>query len=131
MRVANWHDELVAVLLRWRPRERVFGQTDCCQFVGDVVLAMTGTDYRDRFPIYATEEEAAQILAAHGGMVGLLSSVWGPPKPAREATIGDVVSTDSPEGGGAGIHLGDCYASMTARGFAVLNTRGCNAAWSI
>lgn len=83
--------ELEAVIEAWRRRPLAYGTADCCQFIGECVLAKTGTDYRSLFPAYATEEEALALIATYGDLVGLVSHAFGEPLHTSKAHIGDPV----------------------------------------
>jgi hypothetical protein len=131
MRVWDWNQQLADGIERWRSRERVFGQSDCCQFVGDIVFALTGTDHRGQFPAYSDEAGALAILAEQGGMVALLSGIWGEPKPVAFARVGDVVAGDFGEGIGCGICVGVNTATVASSGLQFYPTLAAVAAWSI
>lgn len=83
--------DLNAVIDAWRTREFVYGSADCCQFVGECVLALTGVDHREAFPAYSSESEAAALIAAYGGMTQLVASAFGDPVHPSRAHIGDPV----------------------------------------
>jgi len=131
MRCANSLDVLYAKIEEWRTRPFAYGSVDCCQFPADVVLALTGVDFREQFPTYATQEEAAAILATHGGMVGLLTSVLGEPVHVSRAKRGGVIACDFGDGIAAGICLGVKCCAPGARGLVERQTLDAVAAWSI
>lgn len=56
----------------------VYGETDCCQFVGDCVEAQTGENPAHYFR-YASELSANRLLKKYGGLEGIISSVLGEP----------------------------------------------------
>lgn len=130
-RVQNWPLVLAARVEEWRGRPFVYGSADCLQFAGDVVLALTGVDYRDRFPAYGSQDEAAAILAEHGGVAGLLTSLFGQPKPALQAQRGDLVAGDFGLGITAGVCLGVACCAPGAGGLVFLPTASAVAAWSV
>lgn len=131
MRVGDWSQQLADAIERWRETPREFGRTDCCQFVGDVVLAITGTDFRDQFPAYTDQAGAMAILEAYGGMVAMLTTIWGDPEHVSRARIGDVVVHDGPEGMSCGICTGVYTATMAEKGLTFWPTLDGVAAWSI
>lgn len=131
MRVANWPQVLAGKIEEWRPRALVYGETDCCQFCADVVSALTGTDYRESFPSYASREEAEAILASHGGMVGLITSVLGGPKDWKQAQRGDVVAIDLGDGVACAICLGVNCCVPGPEGLVFARTSRAIAAWSV
>jgi hypothetical protein len=55
----------------------VYGAKDCCQFAGWVAKEITGVDYLKEF-VYASEEEAYEIIRDAGGFEALLERVLGP-----------------------------------------------------
>lgn len=130
-RVPNGPLVLAAKVEEWRYRPFVYGKTDCWQFPADVVLALTGVDYRDRFPRYNSCREALLILRRSGGMRGLATSVLGEPKPIALASQGDVVIGDFGRGDTAAICLGVHCAAPAAHGLAFPMTASASLAWSI
>jgi hypothetical protein len=130
MRVAQWQTILSQKVEEWRNRPFNYGNADCWQFAGDVVLALTGIDYRDRFPKYQSCLQALRILNKHGGMIGLARSVLGQEKHISQANEGDVVigNFDRPT---AGICLGVCSAFPGEKGLEFHMTSSAIACWSI
>lgn len=131
MRDPRWPQSLAATVEGWRSRAFRWGRSDCWQFVGDAVLAMTGIDYRDRFPKYRTKREALEILAVAGDMKGLADSVWGPAIAPARAGEGDVVLLALDRGPTAGICLGPHCAAAAGRGLLFVPRTCITAAWSI
>lgn len=129
-RVSNWPAVLAAKVEEWRLRPFAYGAADCLQFAGDVVLALTGVDYRERFPSYASQEEAGAIMAG-GGVAGLLSGLFGPPKAAAQAMRGDLALIDFGDGLAAGVCLGIVCCAPGAAGLVFRPTAQAVAAWSI
>jgi hypothetical protein len=129
-RVVNWQQVLADKIEEWRFRPFDYGSSDCWQFSGDVVLALTGIDYRDRFPRYQSCLQAYRILKGHGGMLGLARSVLGPEKHISQANEGDVVigNFNHPT---AGICLGVRSAFPGEKGLEFHMTSLAVAAWSI
>lgn len=91
MRIPNWQIAFAEAIEEWRHTEFQWGRTDCCQFVGAVVLAITGEDRRELFAGYNSEMGAGRLLVEHGGMQGLLTHAFGESKPAAFAGRGDIV----------------------------------------
>lgn len=131
MRVANWPSILAAKIEEWRHRPFQYGSADCWQFAGDVILAITGVDYRDRFPKYESCRAALRILAERGGMLGLAESTFGQPKHVAFANEGDVVIGDFGNGLTAGICLGVNSCATGDKGLIFIPTSKVVAAWSI
>ena len=64
--------------------EFAYGTHDCCAFVRDVVKRVRGVDPAPHLQ-YTSEAEAGDIIAAHGGLDGLLTSIFG--KPVADAML--------------------------------------------
>jgi len=131
MRVTNWPDVLADQIERARSKPFVWGSWDCCHFVTEVIIALTGTDHRTQFPSYTTEDEAYAIVAAHGGMQGLIEHALGPSKPAAFAGRGDVVMDDFTLGHQPAICLGASWAAPGIDGLVFQPMANVLAAWSI
>ena len=131
MRVDNWPIVMNENVELWRPRRLMFGVTDCFQFLGAHVLAITGVDYRDRFPKYASREEADAILEQHIGAVGLLTGVFGDPKPVSFAQRGDALVRDFGDGPAAAVCVGVYCCAPGPNGLRFEPTAGAIAAWSV
>jgi hypothetical protein len=131
VRVANWPVVLAEKIEEWRQRPFAWGTSDCWQMAGEIALALTGEDYRMRFPAYATEEEANAILAAHGGATGLATFALGDPKPVARAQRGDILVADYGMGLGAGICLGVQSCAPGLRGLVFRSTAIAIAAFTV
>jgi len=130
-RVANWPTVLHEQVEAARLRPFVWGSWDCCQFVGEVVVALTGRDQRELFPTYSTEDEADAILAAHAGMHGLLERAFGPPIPVAFAKRGDIALVDLALGLQPGICLGSVCAAPGLKGLQFVPMSMALAAWRV
>jgi len=131
MRVHGWPQKLDAKVEEWRSRAFAWGTVDCCQFAAEVVAALTGDDKRALFPAYTDEAEARAIIAAHGGLSGLVTAALGEQKHPSRAMRGDVVLLDRGQGELIGICIG---ARIVAPGLQGLEfaPMGCAlAAWSV
>ena len=123
-----WLDALHATVEQYRNHPQKWGNWDCCQFAAECVLAMTGVDYRSKFPLYQSEAEALEIIGEHGGMAGLLSSVLGPPVPVARAMRGDIVELP---GNACAVCLGVMCAGTSPIGLRFRPTADALAAWSV
>jgi hypothetical protein len=130
-RVANWPLVLNQKVNEWRLRPFAWGTSDCCQWVAEVVTAITGEDYRDLFPAYETQEDAEQILAQSGGIAGILASALGEPKPVAWAKRGDIVMADFGLGATAAVCLGLYCWAPGEKGLVCQPTRTATAAWEV
>jgi len=131
LRVDNWPLVLSQKIEEWRDRPLEYGRTDCFQFAGDVVLALTGIDYRRSFPVYASRAEAAAILAANDGVIGLVTGVLGPQKPVAWAMRGDLIAADFGDALAVGVCLGVHCCAPGPRGLVFIMTARAVAAWSV
>jgi hypothetical protein len=130
-RVAKWTLAMHENVERWRHKPLSFGDADCFQFLAEHVLAITGREYRDRFPQYASRDEAESILDATGGPAALLTSCLGEPKPVAWAMEGDAVLCDFGDGPAAAVCLGVYCCAPGPRGLRFQITADAVAAWSV
>ena len=131
MRVANWPQVLDAKVEEWRARALVWGESDCCQLVGDFSVALTGEDQRSRFPLYSSQEEAQAILDLHGGMIGLLTAAFGEQKSAAQAKRGDVVAIGGDKGTLAAVCIGTRCVGPGPAGLVFRSMRDALCAWTV
>ncbi len=131
MRDPRWPQLLAQVIEDWRPRAFRWGRADCWQFVGDALFAMTGTEYRAKFPKYRTMRAAMRISSSVGGMQGIGDWAFGPQKPPAFATEGDPVLLDLKRGPTAGICLGPYCASPGPKGLVFVPRTAIIAAWGV
>ncbi len=98
-RKPDWQTALDCFLVAHRQTQFLYGRMDCCLFVCDAILAMTGVDvaapFRGR---YASRKQAMRIVEAFTGRASvaaiaeLMCSDHGMPEvPLRSAQRGDVV----------------------------------------
>ena len=67
-----------------------WGRLDCCQLARAVFEALRGYDPAPGLD-YSTQEEAEAIMTRHGGLMGLLSHILGPPVPIDQTSTADVL----------------------------------------
>jgi hypothetical protein len=70
MRIENWEIALSRHLMAWRERKFEWGSSDCAQFAGQAIEAMTGENILAAYP-YTDEESGNAVLAAAGGLEAL------------------------------------------------------------
>ena len=75
-------------------RDFLYGDSDCCQFVGRWVEAMTGKNPAKDFH-YTDERQAYDIIAEHGGFEGLMTHIFG--EPIDDPQDGDIALVARPE----------------------------------
>jgi len=131
LRPPNWPSLLAATVDEWRHRPFEYGSADCFQFVAEFVRAETGVDYRDRFPRYTSQLQAARILKRYDGVGGIITSVLGSSKPILLACRGDLVAGDFGAGMTAGGCLGVHCCSPGPLGLIFRPTTWATYAWSV
>lgn len=123
--------DLNAVIDAWRQRPLAYGSADCCQFVGECVLAQIGEDRRELFPAYSTEEEANALITAYGDLVALVSAAFGDAVHPAQAHYGDPVVFEIEGRQVAGICLGVSVAAPGPTGLVFASMSLAVAAWRI
>lgn len=108
-----------------------WGVMDCCTFAAKAVEAQTGVDPLKKFPHYETEEDAAKIIEARGGVEAIATSVLGQPIPPKTAQRGDVVMAECGRGDTLGICLGNRFAVVAKDGLAFAPMRMAKRAWRV
>lgn len=108
MRFEDWPQRLDAEIERARSREFAYGAHDCCLFAADIVLAITGVDPAAHLRGYTCAIAAARIVAAHGSIEALASSLLGEPVSPKSAQRGDIVITRPRIRDGDGEAEADC-----------------------
>lgn len=132
MRVHNWPIKLALAISEARTKEFKYGDFDCMLFAADIVKAMTGVDYAERFRgRYDSEKGAYEIIEEYGTPVDLLTAVIGsPPIHPAQAMRGDVVLAELPLPT-AGVCMGVACAFPTAKGLRFLPRSVITHAWRI
>lgn len=74
-RLEDWAERLAALVEDLRMQPFAWGVQDCVTVAADGVQAVTGADPHLARGAYATEAEAAAILAAHGGLEGYVAAM--------------------------------------------------------
>lgn len=96
MRLELWEHRLADLVAAAQQKSFQYGTFDCCLWVCDAVVALTGTDPGATFRgLYSNEEEAAAIIAVYGGLDKLAEEIAADrgflPTPPSLAQRGDVV----------------------------------------
>lgn len=123
MRLADWRKRLNAEVDASRVRPMAYGSHDCLQFSARCVEAVTGSNYVANFPPYSSEAQAFRILAEHGGVTGLITSVLGEPIAPNLAHVGDIVVADYEGRETAGVCMGINCAFVNEAGGLVFWSR--------
>ncbi len=104
-------------LNKWRKRDFDYGDADCCQFAGFIVQELTGKDYLATFE-YASQCQADDIIAGHGGLKDTVASVLGSPDYSfHKLDNGSPVLCEMPYGQLLGIKLGSVAIALGKKGF--------------
>lgn len=89
-RFPDWPARLQALITERLHMPFTWGRQDCCLFVCDAVLALTGHDPAAGLRGYKTERGAARVLKQHGGVHQLAQTRLGVAIPLSLAQVGDV-----------------------------------------
>jgi hypothetical protein len=90
-RLRDWPERLAALFAAREAAPFEWGVHDCCLFVADAVLAVTGHDpAADLRGTYTTAAEAVRVLGQHGGVAGIAIARAGRVVPVALAQPGDV-----------------------------------------
>lgn len=104
MRVDNWPSLLSEFIERSLHAPFEWGKRDCCLFAADAVRAMTGEDYAAEFRgRYRTARGARQVLAAFGGVAGIMGRCGLEEINPLMAQRGDVVLVNTDAGDALGV----------------------------
>lgn len=129
----SWPTDLAAFLKERESLPFKWGFHDCCSFAAAAVRVITGRDFLEQYPSYATREEAEAVMADCGGVEGIATACLGAPIAASFAQRGDIVLLQ--DNGDAGDALGVCFGekSMFAgiKGLRVVGTTHCAKAWRV
>jgi hypothetical protein len=131
LRRPDWQPQLASVIEEWRGRPFNYGAADCLQFAAECVRAMTGVDFRERFPRYETKMQAARIVCEYRDLGGLLTAVLGEWKLPAHAQVGDVVLGDFGQSDTAGVCVGRVLAAQGERGLVFPPMAQASRAWSV
>lgn len=132
VRFPDWPVRLAAFVEARRERAFSWGESDCCLFVCDGVVAMTGVDPGARWRgLYSTEKGARRLLRDNDGVSGLAALAFGVPVVAALAGRGDVVLIDTPSGEALALCIGANIAAQGECGIEFHPVGAAKAAWKI
>jgi len=101
VRLYNWQLRFEAFMRERFATPFAWGSNDCCTFAADCVLALTGVDVAPpALRLHRTQAQAADALAAHGGVQRIARAALGAPLPPHRAGVGDVVLVRMPDATG-------------------------------
>lgn len=96
MRHHDWQIRYESFVRSRQDMPFAWGANDCCTFVADCVLALTGEDVATpEQRAQTTEMDAARLLKKFGGVRAIATAALGAPISPLLATVGDVVLVDS------------------------------------
>lgn len=105
---------ILSALNKWDKGDFQYGNRDCVAFTVFMIRELHGIDYSDEL-VYATEEQANEIIRASGGFENLIDSVLG--KPSEVAMSGHPVMFNYPRSGlTMGVKLNDSIVCVTRKG---------------
>lgn len=131
MRLPDWPTLLQDEIAAGAARPWAWGSHDCLQFAARCVEAITGEDLAAQFGAYTDERGAAQLLAEHGGVEGLLTIALGDPVARLLARRGDVVTTTLTGRTTAGICLGPVCVFAAAEGVEFASLEVIESVWRV
>lgn len=124
-----FQNKFITALNNWERADFQYGTIDCCQFASHIVKEITGEDLASRFK-YESEEEAYKIIDKYNGLVGLVSSLLGPPTEAKED--GDVCVLFIPSIGELlGVRYKSDVVCITEKGLKGVENKYVIAGWEI
>lgn len=114
-RVSNWPRHLADYLESRHDMPFEWGKNDCCLFVADWLVILTGIDPADELRgTYDDAATAGVILESHGGLESMVSARFAADgwhdEPPVFAQRGDIVTCDTPDGVGLGVCAGSTIA---------------------
>lgn len=124
--------ELPRILSGYENAEFEWGKLDCCLFAADVLQKLHGVDYAEQWRgKYSSYFGAVRMIAPHGSLAGLVSSVFGEMQPPLLARRGDLVIAAMPEGDAVGIADGTGAMFMAAKGLVRVPIKMCRGCWRV
>lgn len=110
----NSSPRILSALNKWDKGDFQYGNRDCVAFTVFMIRELHGIDYSHEL-VYATEEQANEIIRASGGFENLIDSVLG--KPSEVAMSGHPVMFNYPRSGlTMGVKLNDSIVCVTRKG---------------
>lgn len=85
---------MIDVFAKYQGLPIVWGESDCCQFVGECVASVYGINPAHHVR-YASENAANRLIQYHGGLAGVLDVILGPSMPRNKQRDGDVGLVDN------------------------------------
>lgn len=128
----EWQGALEAVIAAARRKAFSWGTHDCCTFAGACWKARTGVDGLAGLS-WASESEAADLVASLGGLRAAVASRLGQPVEPLLAAYGDLVLAVDPhdpqERQALAVCMGAFHTMPGVRGLSVLPLQSALCAW--
>lgn len=130
-RLPDWPARLSALVAAAHVQPFAWGTHDCCLWAADAVLALTGTDpaagLRGR---YSQVQGAHRLLAAHGGLRGVVQRHCPALPTPHQAWEGDVglVHVDRPM---LAVRVADVWLCAATRGLHAVPAAAASMAWGV
>jgi len=105
-----------------------WGRNDCCLFVFDALLALTGRDYVAGLRNYSSALGAAKIIKKIGSIEALLDSLF-EPLSVQFAKKYDPVLFNTDGGQALGICIGTHFAAVSQHGLSYIGLAHAQKAW--
>ena len=119
--------KILAALNKWDKGEFQYGSTDCVTFTAFMIKELHGIDYSHEL-MYATEQQANEMIRASGGFVSLIDSVLG--QPSDYALSGHPVMFNYPRSGlTMGVKLDSSVVCVTRKGLTRVPERHIVRSW--
>lgn len=96
----------------FKEKDFVWGESDCCQFVGHYILQVTGTDHRLQYGLYDTAIGAALAQRKHGNFKDLMDDNFEVIEVGFQQR-GDVVMISTDEGSALALQSASDVWAMT------------------
>lgn len=131
MRRSDWQARLGVLIEERKVAPFEWGSNDCCLWVADAVLAMTGIDpAHDIRGAYKTARGAASALRMHGGLAGA-GERCGTPIPPLCAAAGDVGIVNDGESDLLAVCNGDVWLAVAKNGLGMMSLSAARKAWRV
>lgn len=131
MRVNGWQDQLSALIQNRRAQAFRWGSNDCCLWVADAVLAITGIDpAHDIRGSYKTARGASSALRMIGGLTGA-GERCGASIPPLCAASGDVGIVSDGEKELLAVCNGEVWLTTAATGLCAIDLHAARLAWRV
>lgn len=130
----DWCERLVTFLSKNQDTPFEWGKFDCCLFVADAIIEMTGVDIAADFRgKYQSEKGSLRALVKYGkgDVKSTFTHLLGQFKPRLKAGRGDVALIATPTGDAVGIVFNGAVWVATPDGLTTVPLREALGCWSV